>query len=94
LNFSLGGTPFFNITGLNLALYNSNHVELASGTDISLSKIAAGNYYAVITGRANGVAGGEYAGAFSVSAVPEASTWVMLLAGLGLLGYTTSRRRV
>jgi hypothetical protein len=32
------------------------------------------------------------AGGGSITAVPEADTWAMLLAGLGLIGYATRRR--
>jgi len=40
-----------------------------------------------------GTAGGIYAGALSAQAVPEAETYAMLLAGLGLVGFMVSRRR-
>jgi len=93
-SISIFGTSLYSISGLNVAVYNSHNVELGSGTDVTLNSLQSGNYYAVITGKATGVAGGLYSGAFSVSAVPESSTWGMLAVGLGLLGYTASRRKV
>ncbi len=94
LNFSLGSTPYFGINNLNLTLYNSHNVDLGSGASVSLNDLSGGSYYAVITGKTYGVAGGEYGGAISISAVPEASTLAMMLAGLGLLGYVASRRKM
>ncbi|MBV8634570.1 MAG: PEP-CTERM sorting domain-containing protein [Burkholderiaceae bacterium] len=94
LNFSLGGTPYKNISDLDLTLYTAGGTDLGSGTDITLHNLSAGGYYAVISGIANGSAGGEYGGAISVSAVPEPGTVAMMLAGMGLLGYIATRRKV
>jgi hypothetical protein len=93
LNFTLGGSPYKNISNLDLTLYNSHGVDLGSGTDITVNNLAAGNYYAIVSGKANGVAGGEYGGAISVSPVPESSSVAMMLAGLGLLGCVALRRK-
>ena len=44
----------------------------------------------------DGVTGSDllvHGGTVSVAAVPEAETWAMLLAGLGLVGWMTARRR-
>ncbi|HEX8957366.1 MAG TPA: FxDxF family PEP-CTERM protein [Burkholderiaceae bacterium] len=93
LNFNLGGSPFKNISNLDLTLHTAGGTDLGSGADITLHNLAAGGYYAIVSGNANGAAGGEYGGAISVSPVPEAGTVAMLLAGLGLLGYVVSRRK-
>lgn len=53
---------------------------------------AAGSMYLSVTGLANGTAGGLYAGAINITAVPESETWGMLLAGLGLMGTMVRRR--
>jgi hypothetical protein len=94
LNFTLGGSPYKNIGNLDLTLYNSHGTDLGSGTDITVNNLASGSYYAIVSGKATGVAGGEYGGAISVSPVPESSTLAMLLAGLGIMGYAVSRRKV
>jgi hypothetical protein len=85
---------YFGINNLNLTLYNSSNVDLGSGASVAVNNLSAGSYYAVITGKTFGLAGGEYGGAVSISAVPEASTLAMMLAGLGMLGFVASRRKV
>ncbi len=92
LNFTLGGSSYLNISNIDLTVYNSQGRDLGSGTDVTLN-LAPGSYYAVVSGKATGIAGGEYGGAVSVSPVPESSSVAMLLAGLGLLGYAVSRRK-
>ncbi|MBV8634569.1 MAG: FxDxF family PEP-CTERM protein [Burkholderiaceae bacterium] len=93
-NVVIFGSSVFDITGLSMTVYNASNVALGSGTDINLGSLAAGTYRAVITGDATGSAGGIYTDAISVSAVPEAKTWAMLLAGLGMLAFVVSRRKV
>ncbi|HEX7645628.1 MAG TPA: FxDxF family PEP-CTERM protein [Burkholderiaceae bacterium] len=93
LNFTVGGMPFNNINGLDMTVYTSGGIDLASGTDITLNNLAAGNYYAIVSGVANGSSGGYYSGAVAVSQVPEGNSVAMLLAGLGLLGYVVSWRK-
>lgn len=47
-------------------------------------------YFAQLTGVTTGAAGGQYA--FAIAAVPEAGQWLMLLAGLAMLGVMVRRR--
>ena len=54
---------------------------------------APGFYQFIVSGKATGTAGGLYAGALSAQPVPEAETYAMMLAGLGLVGFLVSRRR-
>lgn len=88
------GTTVLDITGLTLTVFNSSNVKIGGGSDINLGTLGAGNYYAVITGTATGAGGGTYAESFKVSPVPEASTWAMMLVGLGMLGYMSKRRKL
>jgi hypothetical protein len=51
-------------------------------------------YYAIrVDGRVVGNGGGAFGADFTISPVPEPQTWGMLVAGLGLLGAATLRRR-
>lgn len=43
--------------------------------------------------RVAGLGKGSYSGTISVSAVPEAETYVMMLAGVGLMGFVARRRK-
>ena len=51
----------------------------------------AGNYYLDISGVAGGTAG--YGGNLAVAAVPEPSTWAMILLGFFGLGFMSLRRK-
>ena len=59
---------------------------------LSVSPLASGNYRLEVSGDPVG-SGGSYGGSISVAAVPEAHEWAMMLAGLGMVGVMTSRRR-
>jgi hypothetical protein len=60
------------------------------------STLSAGNYYVKVTGQILGLEGGTYAATLNVtslaSAVPEAETYAMMLAGLGLVGFVGRRK--
>ncbi len=57
----------------------------------TFSSLAKGNYEFLISGTGLN-RGGTYFNAFSVSAVPEADTWVMLVIGAGLIGFQLRRK--
>ncbi|MET0268521.1 MAG: FxDxF family PEP-CTERM protein [Duganella sp.] len=63
--------------------------------EINASGLTAGNYYVQVGGLIAGNAGGSYASdlTVSVSAVPEAETYAMMLAGLGMLGFVARRKK-
>lgn len=74
-----------------------NTTAIASGaneTGFSLSSLNPGNYYLTVSGIATGASGGKYNGVLSVTAVPEPENYAMFLAGLGLIGFMVSRRRI
>lgn len=89
-------------------IYNSANVLVVKGENQVVSNgtnkndfwalpdgatLSAGNYTLKITGQVLGSAGGYYGGGVSVtSAVPEAETTAMLLAGLGLVGFVGRRK--
>lgn len=65
-----------------------------SALDI-MQVVSAGNYYLKIEGStASGpsILGGAYSAGITVSPVPEAETWAMMAAGLGLVGMQLRRR--
>lgn len=93
LNFSVASTDYYNITGLNLSLFNSSNANVASGTNFTVNALSAGNYYLQVTGTATGAFGGLYAGGISVTPVPEPEAWNLLAAGLAMLGFMAFRRR-
>jgi hypothetical protein len=56
--------------------------------------LLAGSYTLQIKGTVTGTGGGSYAGVMNISPVPEADTYAMLLAGLGVVGFMSRRRRI
>lgn len=88
-----------NIKNFSIELQDNLHNVLAfdntfstTGTlDLSANLNAGNDYELVVRGLAEGSAGGIYTGV--LTAVPEVDTYAMLLAGLGLVGYTVARRR-
>lgn len=93
LNFTVGGVPLLNISGLSLSLFDGSDNQLGNGLDFSINALNGGNYYLKVSGVANGLAGGMYGGGINVSAVPEPGTWTTLLAGLAMFGFMAYRRR-
>ncbi len=56
--------------------------------NVSFEGAAAADCYGVVTGNLNSGKGA----AGTITAVPEAKTYAMLLAGLGLIGFTVRRK--
>jgi hypothetical protein len=61
-------------------------------TSPSFADLSAGKYRWEITG-ITGRQGGFWGAKLAVSAVPEADVWMMLLIGLGLMGYQLRRKQ-
>lgn len=61
---------------------------ILSGTNLS-----AGNYFFKVEGTITTADAVSYSGNVLVSAVPEADTYAMMLAGLGLVGFIARRRK-
>lgn len=99
VNLDLGDLSY-HISGLDLDLFTAGGAWLAgdivtgpSDVAVSLnSTLTAGNYYFRVQGTADGVGTGAGIYTFTAAAVPEADTYAMLLAGLGLVGYAVARR--
>lgn len=91
--------PFFNISGfqLNLSgpgLLASYTPGMATPDFISsgLLLITGGAYSANIVGTASGSLGGIYQIQMATAPIPEPSEWMMMLAGLILVGFMVKRR--
>lgn len=84
------------VVGGSNELLNSNGTKKNDFWSLpELSTLGAGNYYVLVTGQILGAAGGVYGGTLNVTAVtavPEAETYAMMLAGLGLLGVVARRK--
>jgi len=92
----------FEISGFGVEFRDSLNTLVASDfqtgpTDftvaISANLPAATGYKFIVLGNTTGTLGGSYGGALAAVAVPEAETYAMMLAGLGLVGFLVSRRR-
>ncbi|HEY1859431.1 MAG TPA: FxDxF family PEP-CTERM protein, partial [Gemmataceae bacterium] len=59
--------------------------------DVTLSPLYL--YKVTVNGTNTGNANSPYAGNLSANAVPEPSTWAMMLAGFGLVGFAMRRQR-
>jgi len=66
---------------------NPGGCQILSGQAV----LGAGDYYLQISGDGGGTSG--YGGNLTVAAVPEASTWLMLIAGFAGIGLVARRRQ-
>lgn len=102
---ALSATSGLDLT--SFAVYASNGTLLYSATQKSTGVVdnwkltgssvvlAAGDYYLQVIGKINSSGAGSLSGnvALRAVAVPEAETYAMLLAGLGLVGFVARRRK-
>jgi hypothetical protein len=98
VNLDLGSMGF-HISNLKLDLFSGSTWlagDLASSSEVSVSVssvLAAGDYSFKLRGLADGVNTNQGIYTFSAAAVPEAGTYGMMLAGVGLVGFMVLRRR-
>jgi len=84
------GNNIFDISGLTLEVYQGASLLLGSYENMDLS---IGSYTAKVFGSGTGVSGGNYTFSIITSPVPEASTLSLMMAGFGLIGFMSYRRR-
>ena len=82
------------ITGLKLELFSGFNPSLGatplfSGLDLNAELLTQGDFSARISGTAGSVGGGF---SFSIAANPEPAEWMMLLAGLVVVGFMARRK--
>lgn len=70
---------------------NSNHTGQEDNWKLPVSIVGAGDYYLEVTGQILGK-NSSYGAEMSLSPVPEAETYAMMMAGLGLVGFVARRR--
>ena len=93
----------FTLTSFDLGTYVGGvFTAIESGIVSNFSNGKFSGFFGLTTGdtlagslalRLVGSGNGTYNGTISVSAVPEAETYVMLLAGVGLMGFVARRRK-
>jgi hypothetical protein len=79
-------------SGNETALITANITNPSGPISLSWGPTSGGNMYLSVFGNTTGSLGGLYSGAINVSPVPEAETWAMMAAGLGLVGMQLRRR--
>lgn len=88
-------TPFslsvLDIGGLSMDIYDSSNILVAGSVASYSGVLTSGSYSVNVFGLTSGISGGAYS--LAIAAVPEANTWVMMLAGLGMVGIAMFRRR-
>lgn len=73
--------------------YYLDQLSMASGTSHFYGDLDAGSYYLTLSGKIKGESSNYSISTLSVSPVPEPSTYALMLAGLGLVGFMARRRK-
>jgi hypothetical protein len=83
------------ISNLTYSIYQGEEKfgTYSGGMSVFQTPLAAGTYNLVVSGVSDGTHGGSYGLDLSVSPVPEPTAYATLIAGLGLIGFATRRRK-
>ena len=97
----LAGTEF-SLANFGVAFWDSLDNVIVSDVQTSVNDLtvsifanlsSAIGYQFVVTGNVTGTLGGGYGGVLAAAPIPEPRDWMMMLAGLGLIGMMVSRSR-
>ena len=69
-----------------------NSMDASGALQLSANLSAGTAYRFLVTGDVAGTSGGGYGGVLLAAPIPEADTYAMMLAGLGLVGFMARRR--
>ena len=92
----------FSLANFGVAFWDSLDNVIVSDVQTSVNDLtvsifanlsSAIGYQFVVTGNVTGTLGGGYGGILAAAPVPEPNDWMMMLAGLGLIGMMVSRSR-
>ncbi len=89
-NVFTGTTASSNVANLQFQLLDSGNTLLFTGLNLS-GYLTPGDYHALISGNVASP-GNSGAFTFSVAATPEPAEWMMLLAGLVVVGFMARRK--
>lgn len=80
---------------LNNMIALDNTLDASNALQVSASLATGLDYQFIVSGTVTGTLGGSYGGVLAAvtTPVPEAETWAMLLAGLGMVGLGVRGRR-
>jgi len=93
--FSFGANGMFESGGGDdvMAPGSPYNFDGTTGSMTHSLTVGPGKYYYAVVGASTGSVGGYYTLVSSVAAVPEPQTYLMLLGGLGAIGFVAARRR-
>src|SRR6267143_395187 len=89
--FAPPGITGTSITGLQFVLKDSMGGVLFTGTSLTDTELSPGSFSMLVTGKADGLSGGGFRLAVA-SHNPEPAEWMMLLAGLVVVGFIARRK--
>ena len=89
--FAPPGITGTSITGLQFVLKDSMGGVLFTGTSLTDTELTPGTFSMLVTGKADGVSGGGFTLA-AAAHNPEPAEWMMLLAGLVVVGFIARRK--
>jgi len=85
-----GNNAQYDVTFMNYGFFDANGEAVTT-----LTNLAAGTYFLSATGKLSGRLGGDFNVSFNINPitpVPEADSYALMLAGLGLMGFVARRK--